>query len=727
MITPLAHNLPRRYPGLKPFDRTQSALFYGRGTDVQRLTNLILRERLVVMFAKSGIGKTSLLQAGVAPELELHGFAPILLRLNEPETPLIDAVNHVLRNHPLTSGFVETNRLPDVPLTLWEQMKRLQFDLDGLPATPVLIFDQFEELFTLNHTEESRSRFLSELADLANEAMPEAVRHVLLSQLQGVDHPDTKALLSWWEDQPQLRVVLSIRSDFLHLLDEISPMIPGILHNRYQLRALDKSQAADAITKPAAAEGPFASKPFVYHEDALTEMLDFLSGKLDAAEKAQGGANPQDVDLLSVKRFDEIESFNLQIICRYIEEKNIREHAAEGFLVSSEYYGGRQGLRTELQNFYHNQLETLPEIYTRRTGKAVPDPQDLISVARRLIEDSLVTPAGRRCSMVDDFLINTHGVSVDFLDTLVDSRLLRKEMRLDDFYYEISHDTLLPAIVESRDVRRRREQADQERQALEKKLAEEEARRTLAEKQLKDINLRRKLANRVVFFTVTTLLITLAFAGWFIYNYIRTVEDELSLIERNVRLEIFEAAMPAYDTLLHKPIKQGILKRRLFKDMLLEKQDAQRFESLHKAIETENMATGDSLFFRENYAEALRFYRVAGDSLAVYQSLNYQMYNSPLWRIDPKKIEEKTGSLSLRTNNARRTLISQFRIRQTQYETFSQANAWGQALRCAEAMEHLLPEHPDDLLALQEALSLGQETPGEYVDKQVMRCRRALR
>ena len=73
-----AITLPRRYPGLKPFERSQQAVFHGREEDVQRLGNLILRERLVVLFAKSGIGKTSLLQAGVAPELERQDFLQLV-------------------------------------------------------------------------------------------------------------------------------------------------------------------------------------------------------------------------------------------------------------------------------------------------------------------------------------------------------------------------------------------------------------------------------------------------------------------------------------------------------------------------------------------------------------------------------------------------------------------------------------------------------------------------
>ncbi len=732
MIAPLAQNLPRRYPGLRPFDRTQSALFNGRSTDVQRLANLILRERLVVLFSKSGIGKTSLLQAGVAPELEKQGFAPILMRLNEPEKPIMDAVGSVLKSHTLTGGMDNSNSISDAPETLWELTKRLQFDLDGLPATPVLVFDQFEELFTLNHTEENRTRFLAELANLANESMPEGVRAMLLARLQNTNSPSNAGFMQWWESQPQLRVVLSIRSDFLHLLDEISPLIPGILHNRFQLKPLDRTQASEAIVNPANAEGPYASKPFAYSEEALNEMLDFLSGKLDATEKAEQRKEQQDLDLLAIKRFDEIESFNLQIICQRIEEEVIRRKEPENFTVPPDYYGGKHGLRRELQNFYHNQLESIPAILARRTGKNVDDPQSAVMTARRLIEDSLVTPAGRRCSMVDDILTTNYLVDSDFLDTLVESRLLRKEMRLDDFYFEISHDTLLPAIVESRDERRKAERADLERRTLEQRLAEEEKRREAVEKQLEETRVRRKLAHRVSFFALTTLVFSLALGVYFVYNFraskrefAHSVEQELAQIERNVRLEIFEAAMPAYDSLLANPVKLAILARKAFKDVAFEKADALRFDSLNKAI-LHDQATGDSLFFLEDYAGALFAYRQATELLALYSSINYRMSNN-LWRIDPLKIADKEKTLDLRIQNSLSTLISQFKIRQTEYETFSQANAWGQAQMRAKAMQKLLPAYPEDLDMLQEALSLEGQSPVDYVNVLMGQTKKALR
>ncbi len=119
-----AVTLPRRYPGLKPFERNQQAVFHGRQEDVSRLSNLILRERLVVLFAKSGIGKTSLLQAGVAPELERRDFVPIMLRTERTDKPLVEAVSAVWSKAPELSGRDTTGERNNVPQTLWEQLKR---------------------------------------------------------------------------------------------------------------------------------------------------------------------------------------------------------------------------------------------------------------------------------------------------------------------------------------------------------------------------------------------------------------------------------------------------------------------------------------------------------------------------------------------------------------------------------------------------------------------------
>ncbi len=726
MITPYAANLPRRYPGLKPFDRAQSAVFYGRREDAVRLSNLILQQRLSVLFAKSGIGKTSILQAGVAPLLEQQNFAPLFIRLDKTNAPLVDTVGEILTKSDIVGGRDATGERPGERETLWERMKRLEFDIDGLPATPVLVFDQFEEVFTLSHSESSRRRFLAELADLANGAMPDVIRTSLLQRFQQGDATMTPEIMRWWESQPELRIVISIRSDFLHLLDEISPLIPGILHNRYQLQPLNRKQAEEAIALPAdATGGPYASARFRYRADALDQIIDFLAGREE--QDVQQAVD----DLPLLKKQDEIESFNLQILCQYVEEKIIDHIKPEGFEVTPDFYGAQQGLESEIRDFYQKQLQTLPDVYARKVGMPLDNPAVMTAAVQRLIEESLVTPNDRRCSMVDDYLIAAYpGVTHEFLDVLVDSRLLRKENRLNDFYYEISHDTLLPAVVESRNKRRRQEKAEQERLEYEQKLAEEAKRREAVEAELAAIRKQRRMARMVAITSLLSLVVMIGFGIWFVRDYINAAKDQLRNAERGVYNELYGAAVPSYEEIIKHPRRCWVLRHsRPSKDVKSELVIAQQFDSLYQLVDS-SLVRGDRFFFRDNYATALEAYHDAKKLQDDYNAYNWE--KSPatdsgrLWRVDSMRVVSKFYTLGFRIENARNSLIKEFKIRQRDFEVFSEAQVWGQALRNLERMEQLLPARPEDLSILQRQLNLD-ENPRDYVRRELERCDREIR
>src|SRR5450432_81033 len=59
-----------RYPGTKPFEADEYELFKGRDEDVSRLDELISLQNLVVLFGRSGLGKSSLLNAGLVTTLQ---------------------------------------------------------------------------------------------------------------------------------------------------------------------------------------------------------------------------------------------------------------------------------------------------------------------------------------------------------------------------------------------------------------------------------------------------------------------------------------------------------------------------------------------------------------------------------------------------------------------------------------------------------------------------------
>lgn len=693
----------QRYPGLKPFERNQRAVFYGRRDDAQRLTNLLVRERLTVMFAKSGIGKTSLLQAGVAPELEQLGFTPIFLRGDQTDIPLSDSFSAVLRASTEGTAHDSTGERPNTRQTLWELVKRLEFDCQGLPATPVLIFDQFEEIFTLGHSEASRRQFLSELGDLANETMPESIRTELLANASTLP----MEVMQWWEEQPDVRLVISIRSDFLHMLDDVSPLIPGILRSRYQLRPLNREQAREAIVSPAQTTvGQYDSLPFTFSPEALQQILDFLSGRPQHnAVAVQNGS--------SLRPEEEIESINLQILCQYVEGKILENPQVPGFVVTPVFYGGSEGLEREIRDFYKKQIRQIPELFAKRTGRKVPNPQEVMTTAQRLIEESLVTPVGRRCSMVDDFLTSQWQVEPLFLDVLVDTRLLRREMRLGDNYYEITHDTLLPAIIESRDLRRNRERTDQEKAELAERLAEEGRRREAIEQELKAVREKRRLARKLAVTMIIALAVTVLFGIWFTWNWYRSVQKELNQLNQNVFREEFDAAVAGYDALMRQPYKTFVLQQ-LPPRVDLQKRLAEvlQYKSVTDSLYNIHLHIGDSLFFDEQYAGALYHYNITLELLNKYKQINDDERFAQ--HIDPYRLSQHETALRQRQASAFNTLRVQFDIYQRKYEAFYEARVWPLALRNLQIMEALLPRDSVHLNKLKQNLGLS-ESPDDYV------------
>jgi len=734
-------NLPRRYPGLKPFERSQSGVFHGRKEDALKLANLVLRERLVVLFAKSGIGKTSLLQAGVAPELERQEYVPIFFRADKTDSPILDTFASVLANTELVGGRDTTGERPGIRKSLWEQVKRLEFDVNGFPATPVLVFDQFEEVFTLTHSDQSRHDFLAELADLANETMPEAIRRDMLRRYQEGDPSLDVETMQWWERQPEVRIVLSIRSDFLHLLDQVSPLIPGILRNRYQLQPLSREKARIAIVKPALAEGAYASPVFTFHESALTEMVDFLAG-----EDVNGLNAKEADDIQSPKKRDEVESVNLQIICQDIEEKIIDGQKTEGFQVEPSFYGQLDGLRASIRNFYDNQLQAFPKAYVERMlQKAVnkvpisevdkllsaKPVEELRSMAQCLIEENLVTSGNRRNSVVDDTLLDAFGATPDFLDTLVDkSRLLRKEPRLDDFYYEISHDTLLPAIIESRDTRRQFEQSNKEKADLEARLTEEAQRRQGMEAELRMARQKRALARKVSIVSLAMLLLMIVFVIWITYDYVKSVEEENRDARENVSEEYFDSAIQTYEKTKGNWRRTWVLKNIYGINIGEDIEKVRSLKRLYYVVD-DSLVYGDLLFFtNKDYVGALRAYHNAKDTLVNYGQYNLSLSPNPdtgrVGLVDTVYIRDKDILLNQRMQSARQIMINQFKIAQRDFEAFNEARVWNMALGRLRIMEDLLPTHPVDIKSLRTELNLNEE-PRQYVEQEIARCIKQLR
>lgn len=414
-----------RYPGPQSFTEEDEGLFFGRKRETKALYDLIMVQPLVVLFAKSGMGKTSLLQAGIVPRLRFTEYDPVIIRLNDVQvTPEQQALRKIAPVLPIVEV---TPSHPDHKheATLWTEIIRYNRAHNG---TPLLIFDQFEEIFTL-YSDEQRATFVRQLADVINGNLPESIRQRIREGMAD-GTLDTNAVAEL-ERTPKVKIVLSIRSDLLHYLHLLSPEIPSILRNRFELLGLRPEQAKEAIINPAAQAreaGDYASPAFNYAADAVSQILSYLSRRQQSL-------------LTGNRQEPEIESFQLQLLCEYIERKviagaGVGATSNQPDTITTAFYGGEPGIEQILSQFYTNTLNAIPDAKQREK-------------ARRLLEDHLVK-SERRVSVDETTIIQTHGVSTETLDLLVNKRLLRQDVRETGEYFEISHDTLLTPILKSK-------------------------------------------------------------------------------------------------------------------------------------------------------------------------------------------------------------------------------------------------------------------------------------
>ena len=423
----------KRYPGVKPFEAADKALFFGRQRDIADLRDLIALERLVVLFGKSGYGKSSLINAGIVPSLSTAEqdelpMQPVLVRLGsyqegQSATPL---ENLLSRLRELSTETTETAFLDDLDPahSLWYYFKRRQTESG---RRYLLILDQFEEFFTYPPVQQQA--FKTELAELLYVDTPQAIRRAAA----GLDKAQRRLLATPLE----VKLLLAIRSDRMSLLDSMKDKLPAILHKRFELKGLTEEQAKAAIEKPAiSTDGDFAALPFTYSEAALNLMVDKLSETRYAGHSG-------------------IEAFQLQILCEYLEGEIIAGRIRQN--------------RIEPQHFESKINDIYEGYYLRLIAKL--EPPSARPAAQQLIEEGLIfqdaqSGEARRLSVDADVLVQRFGppVSKELLRQLESTFLLRREASsTGGFNYEVSHDTLLAPIQKSRDVRIAREAAERER------------------------------------------------------------------------------------------------------------------------------------------------------------------------------------------------------------------------------------------------------------------------
>src|SRR5829696_1504738 len=218
----------RKLNMLKPFigpthftrDPEHQKLFFGRDDETDEIVSLILGHRLVLIYAQSGAGKTSIFEAQIAPTLKKYGFE-VLPRVrvgitSDTKDELTSIITDKMASHELNffmynafqSLISETDDTSSFMYKTLSEFLDTYFsthkDKSGKIVQQVLIFDQLEELFSFYGGKTLRKQqqyFFKQVADAL-------------------------------EKNPQLRIVFVIREDYLAELDRFVHILPERLRPR---------------------------------------------------------------------------------------------------------------------------------------------------------------------------------------------------------------------------------------------------------------------------------------------------------------------------------------------------------------------------------------------------------------------------------------------------------------------------------------------------------------
>ena len=397
--------------GLQSYTEAQSDIFYGRDDEIDRLTNLVKANTLTIVFGKSGTGKTSLLNAGVFPRLRKDYCLPFRIRLefqdNSPD--LVTQIKNILKTEIDKYGF-KVESYPTEETTLWEYFHSEQL---WKSVTPILIFDQFEEIFTLAKKSNrfgsaELAAFWEELADLIENSIPEKLKDKFLNDKEKIDYS--------YKNQ-KIKILFSFREEYLPEFETITSKIPSIKSSRFRLMPMDGYQAYEVITK--------TWKDNIDGEQAK-EIIGFFINEED---------KNRSYDVI------EIEPSLLSQVCSYIDKERIKE--------------GRDKISSEFLNKYPKEI-ILRSIYNEalsESNDAVnnsnPELPKNANPVNEFVEEKLITDEGYRTKY-----------SLNELDVKIKPgiEVLKRKyfLRDDGKSVELTHDVLTPLIKDDREERRKK-------------------------------------------------------------------------------------------------------------------------------------------------------------------------------------------------------------------------------------------------------------------------------
>jgi hypothetical protein len=244
------------YVGLRPYEREERSIFFGRDRDAKFLTDKIFSAKLSIFYSLSGLGKSSILRTLVIPRLEKENSRVVYFDDWSGEDPATNFKDNLV-------SLAEKLGIPDpaAGAPTLSELVRLLVSYDN--RTLVLILDQFED-FLVSHGQHL-DPLRSELSRIVRTG--------------GFD----------------VHVLISLRQEYLASLEPFRTEIIKLFESTYHLEHLDDMGVSDAIQRPAKVFGASV-------EDKLVEAL-----KADLSKNVENGGRQNTLDHLRLPM--------LQLVC----------------------------------------------------------------------------------------------------------------------------------------------------------------------------------------------------------------------------------------------------------------------------------------------------------------------------------------------------------------------------------------------------------------------------
>jgi len=406
------------YRGIDSYRFVDHSIFFARQTQTLELLRAVVIFKGVILFGSSGAGKSSLIDAGLLSKVIEMGFAPDRIRVqNRPGAEII--IERISLNDddkapflsPALADTVDSNGSRSVILSL-EQFKE-QLQTYAKEQQPLLILDQFEEIITLFEEIPHSQGSLKQALDLQEEII-----HALVGFLH--------------DDSLRIKILFSFREDYLAKLTKLFLLAPELPTQFLRLTLPQKKSLDDIIAGPLIGE---LREHYKRQQEFPRTLIDRIIEEFTL--RSEG---------------DDINLTEVQIVCVELWE------AADPVALFEER--GVQGL---LEDYLTKELEEFPKDQ-RKLATGLLSLMLTVSNTRNFISGVELI----RLFQEDEPTISTEDLEKT-LKALTPTRLVRREFRHRNYFYEIASEFLVPWIIEHKIARQR----DLDRRWLEEETKQE--------------------------------------------------------------------------------------------------------------------------------------------------------------------------------------------------------------------------------------------------------------